>query len=405
MDAVLAPLTSRGLLILNYLDDWLICPSTRTQVLSDRDMLLTHIGRLGITVNDKGPRLPTRRVQAILSCFDHFWQGRVVSALTCQRLLGLLTAALLLIPLGLLHLQPLQRWFNSHRQLRVTAQCLRTLLRWHCCSFLLGGGDAEDVLPVAGQHRPLPDQLGKCGQGQVGQRLLATPSERQAHQNTRAPSCTAGHAVCPSTSEGKTCPGENELHTCVLHQPSGWTEVPPPLSYGMGAPSLVQHLCDKFGRVQVDLFASLDNAHCPLWYSTGPLGLDAVAHNWPGLELYDFPLIQAVPDWTRKAAHPLLLVAPYWLRRPWFSLLLSLLSGAPWQLPLRSDLLSQAGGTLWHPRPHRLSLWTWPLNGTPMVHVRATGGCSVHHAERKGTGCNCSIPVALAVVLLLVHWY
>ncbi|KAK6300942.1 hypothetical protein J4Q44_G00290400 [Coregonus suidteri] len=197
--AVLAPLTSRGLLILNYLDNWLICAPTRTQVLSDRDTLL--IGRLSITVNDKKSRLmptqrvafigmeldsvlmrarlPTRRVQAILSCLDHFRQGRVVSALTCQRLLGLLTAASLLIPLGLLHLRRLQWWFNSHRLLLLS-------LRW--------GGDAEDVPPGAGQHRRLPDRLWGCDQGQVGQRLLATPLERQAHQYTRAPSCTAGPA-------------------------------------------------------------------------------------------------------------------------------------------------------------------------------------------------------------------
>jgi hypothetical protein len=41
-------------------------------------------------------------------------------------------------------------------------------LRW--------GGDAEDVPPGAGQHRCLPDRLGGgCDQGQVGQRLSATP--------------------------------------------------------------------------------------------------------------------------------------------------------------------------------------------------------------------------------------
>lgn len=65
MDAVLAPLTSRGLLSLNYLDDWLICAPTRTQVLSDRDMLLTHIGGLGITVNGKSRLTPTQRVAFI----------------------------------------------------------------------------------------------------------------------------------------------------------------------------------------------------------------------------------------------------------------------------------------------------------------------------------------------------
>ena len=46
---------------------------------------------------------------------------------------------------------------------------------------------------------------------------------------------------------------------------------------------MVQHLWDKFVRVQVNLFASLDNEHCPLWYSMseppGPLGLDALAHD------------------------------------------------------------------------------------------------------------------------------
>ena len=103
---------------------------------------------------------------------------------------------------------------------------------------------------------------------------------------------------------------------------------------------MLKHLWDKFGRAQVDLFASLDNAHHPLWYSMleppGPLGLDALAPDWPGLELYafsPFPLIQAVLDRTRMAV-----VAPYWPRQPWFSLLLSLLSGTPWQLPLSPDL-------------------------------------------------------------------
>ena len=164
----------------------------------------------------------------------------MVSALTCQCPLGLLMAASLLIPLGLL--RPLQRWFNSHRlhlkhhrQLRVTAQCLRALLKWRCRSSLSGGAEMLRV----GQYRLLPERLGWCDQGQVGQRLLATPLEGQAHQYTRALSCTAGPSVFPSTSEGKTCPCENgQHHSGGLHQPSGWTEVPPPPPYGTGAPFL-----------------------------------------------------------------------------------------------------------------------------------------------------------------------
>ena len=160
IDTVLAPLTSRGLLFLNYLDDWLICAPTRTQVLSDRDMLLTHISRLGITVNDKKShltptqkvafigmemdsvlmraRLPTRRVQAIhLASTLSAGEGGIRPDL--PKPVGLADSGLIADSLGMLHLRALQRWITSHllhskrhhhRQLRVTAQGLRALLRW-----------------------------------------------------------------------------------------------------------------------------------------------------------------------------------------------------------------------------------------------------------------------------------
>ncbi len=38
---------------------------------------------------------------------------------------------------------------------------------------------------------------------------------------------------------------------------------------------------------------------------------------------------------------------------------------APWAVPLRRDLLSQANGTIWHPRPELWALYIWPLNGRP----------------------------------------
>lgn len=103
----------------------------------------------------------------------------------------------------------------------------------------------------------------------------------------------------------------------------------PPWDWGLH-PQVLQHLWDKFGRVQVNLFAFLDNAHCHLLYSMseppGPLGLDTLAHDWA---FPPFPLIQAMLDRTRIAEHCLLLVAPYWPRQPWFSLIMFLLSGTP----------------------------------------------------------------------------
>ncbi len=43
--------------------------------------------------------------------------------------------------------------------------------------------------------------------------------------------------------------------------------------------------------------------------------------------------------------------SPLWRNQPWVSELFQLLIAAPWLIPLRRDLLSQANGTIWHPRP------------------------------------------------------
>lgn len=45
----------------------------------------------------------------------------------------------------------------------------------------------------------------------------------------------------------------------------------------------------------------------------------------------------------------LLLVAPFWPAQVWFADLTFLLCGSPKEIPIRKDLLSQAGGTLFIP--------------------------------------------------------
>lgn len=135
-------------------------------------------------------------------------------------------------------------------------------------------------------------------------------------------------------------------------------------------PEVVQRIWGVFGQAEVDLFASEESTHCPLWFSLtrvpGPLGWDALAHQWPQCLLYAFPPLPLIwPTLRRvhKEGHRLLLVAPYWPAQPWFPLLHSLCRSTPWRLPDRRDLLSQLGGQIWHPSPHRLQLWVWPLEG------------------------------------------
>ncbi len=132
-------------------------------------------------------------------------------------------------------------------------------------------------------------------------------------------------------------------------------------------PKVVKQIWRVFGQAQVDLFATQETAQCPLWYSLihpAPLGLDAVVQTWPRLRLYIFPLIALLPGVlarVRRDEVSLLLVAPFWPGRVWFSDLISLLNGSPWGIPVRRDLLSQAG--VYHPHPEMWKFWVWPLWG------------------------------------------
>ncbi len=83
-------------------------------------------------------------------------------------------------------------------------------------------------------------------------------------------------------------------------------------------------------------------------------------HGCPGPRMpwpYAFPPVALLPQVLRRVReqrHKLILIAPLWRNQPWVSELFQLLKAAPWPIPLRRDLLSQANGMIWHPRPE---LW------------------------------------------------
>ncbi len=97
-----------------------------------------------------------------------------------------------------------------------------------------------------------------------------------------------------------------------------------------------------------------------------PLGLDAMVQTWKRLRLYAFPPIALLPGalervrWDRVL---LFLIAPRWPGRVWFPDIISLLDMPPLELSIRKDLLSQAGGSIFHPQPELWKLWAWPLRG------------------------------------------
>ncbi len=136
-------------------------------------------------------------------------------------------------------------------------------------------------------------------------------------------------------------------------------------------PALIQAIWLRFGKAKVDLFATQENTHCPLWYSMvgprGPLGVDALANKWPPVLLYafpPFPLLPAVLAKVRILKAKVLLVTPDWPQQSWMPDLIALLRGSPWCLPVRQDMLSQAQGQISLPNSGKYRLHVWPLDGS-----------------------------------------
>ncbi len=123
----------------------------------------------------------------------------------------------------------------------------------------------------------------------------------------------------------------------------------------------------------IDLFATGDNHKLPLYFSLLPdaqaAGIDALAQNWRGFLLYGFPpipLLLKVLNKIRVEEASVILVAPKWPRRPWYSHLLHMSCECPRLLPQKLSLLSQTlaeKGTLYNSELSTLQLVAWRLSG------------------------------------------
>ncbi len=70
-------------------------------------------------------------------------------------------------------------------------------------------------------------------------------------------------------------------------------------------PEVVKQIWRVFGQAQVDLFATHQTLHCPLWYSLthpAPLGLDAMVQTWPRLQSVRLSPDCSAPGSSRESA-------------------------------------------------------------------------------------------------------
>ena len=443
--AAIHPLQARGMRILPYLDDWLLCASSQEGALNITSALLHHVAQLGLTVNfiksslvpcqdvvfigiaidsvSMRARPSPRRVGDILELVPRVRGGTGLTYGLLLRLLGMLISASALVPLGLLSLRPLQVWVNAlgldpkrHRKrvVRPSSQCRQFLEPWGRRQFLCQGV----ILGSLPSRRELVvTDASLTGWGAVWNHRSVRgswgPRESLLHINTlelRAvhlalrgflPALEGRHVLVRTDNTSTVYHvnhqgGVRSLQSLrearrllqwafprfaslrAMHLPGVDNQAadllsrgsPPPGEWRLN-PSVVLEVWERFGRAEVDLFASRESTHCPQWFSLSepcsPLGQDALAHPWPrDCLLYAFPPLPLLMLTLHRIAadgHTALLVAPCWPGRVWFPMVQQLLDGTPWPLPSRRDLLSQVGGRIWHPRPDRLRLHVWPLKG------------------------------------------
>ena len=404
-ETVISHLTSLGF-ILNYEKSSLV-PSQQTTF-------------LGVVLDSTTlwARLTPERIQRFLACVAAFQAGAHVPYKFCEKVSGFMASAIHLIRLGRYYMRPFQKWMRAlripssqgSRKVYVTAACMRTLLPWRRAALLsygvrmgmirslkvittdaslMGWGAIHDGRSAKGTWSPAL-RTNHINYLELMAVLLALkrfePFVKDCHVLIRTDNTAAmyyinkqGGMVSPTLdvlARELTLWCDSRLRSIrATHLAGLQNSGADLLSRGRYYyddwslhPGVANQIFVRYGSPEVDLFASEENAKCARFFSirgTAPLGLEALTHDWPGGLLYAFPplrLIHQVLDRVRRLSLSVLLVAPGW--GTWRSEIAPLLYDHPWRLPPLRDLVSQADGDIFHPRPVELDLWVWPVRGT-----------------------------------------
>ncbi|XP_033980402.1 uncharacterized protein LOC117477766 [Trematomus bernacchii] len=444
VETALEPLHRGGMRVLFYLDDLLLLARSKKEAALQTVQLVSHLSSLGFIVNWKKScplpsqviiylgvelnsalmraRLSQQRVEKVTALLRRVTPRRVVTALSVMQLLGMMSAGHVVIPLGLLHMRRLQRWFirlhidpvrQKRRMVYIPPSVGLDLAYWknlhvlsvgvplgrvtsHTAVFtdasLAGWGGTCMSQAVGGQwpaHMSLHiNVLELISVWRVIQHfapllfnqhvLIRTDNRAAAAYINRQGGVRSAQLL--STARRLLCWAQTHvLSIRAVYIPGVLNRGADLMSRGGPRqgdwslhPELVSQVWSRFGRAEVDLFAARENAQCALWFSLRtqdhpPLGVDAFAHRpWPKVLLYAFPPVPLIPrflDRVQEERLTAILIAPERTGASWFPCLQRMLSGRPWEIPWRRDALSQVEGAIsGHPVLGQ-RLWAWPLNG------------------------------------------
>jgi hypothetical protein len=368
--------------------------------------------------------LPEKKALIVAKSAEAFCQSSTVSALQCLQLLGSMVSCLQVVPFSRLRIRPLQmfllsRWnlkrFPLLYQLKVPDSLPPLLKVWTKMDWLVSGvplvppsptvtitTDASNLgwggfLRLNGQDKMTQGRWGteelmlhincqellavlktlQAFQSYLkGQVVLVMTDNTSVRQYLNKQGGTKSHTLCALTIKLFNWCLSREIQIVAQHVPGIDNVLADRLSRSFKSStewrlhqSVVHCLFAKWDSPNIDLFASGENAHCQTYVSWKPdpkaYHVDALSLDWSGLFAYVFPPIPLIPRVIQKFLQEkpeLILIAPFWPRRPWFPILLNMSIADPIRLPLSDKLLTQDKGRLVHPNPGVWSPVAWRLS-------------------------------------------
>ena len=441
----------RAISLLQYLDDWLIRSPDKLLLSQQTGWLLEVMRRAGFVLNEAKSHLtPTQRITHIgveyhldlglmfppmtrVQKFEHriltLLKIPVTTAFFWLSLLGILSSATDAIPLGRLHLRPLQLYLLAHwrpasRNLKALIPVKHDLLdhhlRWWLDRECTRAGMPLDI-PEAQAHL-FTDASGSGWGGHLATLQVSgvwSTRETKLHINQlemmavlnalmafrkqltgmtvqlmtdsatvvsylRKQGGTVSLSLYRLAREVLLLARDAQITILVKHIPGEKNVLADLLSRRDKIihtewtlhQSVVNALCITWDRPNIDLFATRLNYRLPVFVSPmadpQAVDVDALSIPWKGMYAYAFPPFVMLGRVLEKVQqdHPceMILIAPKWPNQCWYARLMELLVDFPLALPLRKDLLTQPHNHHRHRSLQAVSLHAWRLSSDPSKH-------------------------------------
>lgn len=132
-------------------------------------------------------------------------------------------------------------------------------------------------------------------------------------------------------------------------------------------------ITEKFGEVEIDLFATSSNRKCDQYCSWYPepeaYCIDAFTMDWCGWKFFAFPPVALILKCLQKIKNDQaqgILIAPLWPSQPWYPLWNTMLVGEPIIFPTHNNLLLSPCRKIQHPLASKMQLMVGILSGKPI---------------------------------------